>query len=130
MSKAPQKAPTKTQILANVSHDLRTPLTVLSGYLEAMEDGILDAKDKCPSDPEDKDGFEDENGCPDYDNDKDGVPDTLDNCMMEPETFNGYKDKDGCPDDALILRDSDQDGISDTLDDCPLQPETYRPNLP
>ncbi|MGZ5970434.1 MAG: hypothetical protein ACXWP4_22345 [Polyangiales bacterium] len=28
-------------------------------------DGILDVDDKCPSEPEDKDGFEDADGCPD-----------------------------------------------------------------
>ena len=28
-------------------------------------DGILDADDKCPDEAEDKDGFEDEDGCPD-----------------------------------------------------------------
>ena len=36
-------------------------------------DGILDNVDKCPDEPEDKDGFEDEDGCPDPDNDKDGI---------------------------------------------------------
>jgi hypothetical protein len=41
-------------------------------------DGILDSKDKCPLDPEDKDGFEDEDGCPDQDNDNDGVLDDAD----------------------------------------------------
>src|SRR6185436_18885216 len=46
---------------------------------------------------EDKDGFEDDNGCPDLDNDNDGVPDVADKCPMEPETKNGYQDEDGCP---------------------------------
>ncbi|MBA2544450.1 MAG: porin family protein, partial [Deltaproteobacteria bacterium] len=39
------------------------------------KDGILGAADQCPTEPEDKDGFEDENGCPDKDNDKDGIAD-------------------------------------------------------
>src|SRR4029453_5260495 len=43
-------------------------------------DGILDNVDKCPDDPEDKDGFEDEDGCPDKDNDKDGILDAQDKC--------------------------------------------------
>ncbi len=30
--------------------------------------------DQCPNDPEDKDGFEDQDGCPDPDNDHDGIP--------------------------------------------------------
>ena len=39
--------------------------------------------------PEDKDGFEDTDGCPDPDNDKDGIPDVSDKCVNEPETING-----------------------------------------
>ena len=38
-------------------------------------DGIPDDVDKCPTLPEDKDGFEDEDGCPDLDNDGDKIPD-------------------------------------------------------
>ena len=66
-------------------------------------DGIPDDLDKCPDEPEDKDGFEDEDGCPDPDNDKDGIPDTKDACPNEPETVNGYQDEDGCPDTAPIV---------------------------
>ena len=36
-------------------------------------DGISDDADKCPNEPEDKDGFQDDDGCPDPDNDGDGV---------------------------------------------------------
>ena len=43
--------------------------------------------------PEDKDGFEDADGCPDPDNDKDGVLDAADKCPNEP----GPPDNDGCP---------------------------------
>jgi outer membrane protein OmpA-like peptidoglycan-associated protein len=66
-------------------------------------DGIPDELDKCPDEPEDKDGFEDEDGCPDPDNDKDGIPDTADACPNEPETVNGFQDEDGCPDSAPIV---------------------------
>jgi hypothetical protein len=48
--------------------------------------------------PEDKDGFQDEDGCPDPDNDNDGIPDAVDKCPNEPETVNGFQDGDGCPD--------------------------------
>ncbi|MBN1576151.1 MAG: OmpA family protein [Chitinispirillaceae bacterium] len=82
------------------------------------KDGILDKDDQCRSEPEDKDGFEDEDGCPDYDNDKDGIPDTLDKCMNEPEDTDGFEDTDGCPD-----YDNDQDGVADSLDKCPMEPE-------
>ena len=61
-------------------------------------DGIPDAKDKCPDRPEDFDGFEDADGCPDIDNDRDGVLDIADKCPNVPETYNGFEDEDGCPD--------------------------------
>jgi outer membrane protein OmpA-like peptidoglycan-associated protein len=61
-------------------------------------DGIEDKLDRCPTRPEDKDSFEDSDGCPDPDNDKDGVLDEEDKCPDKPEIVNGYKDQDGCPD--------------------------------
>ena len=61
-------------------------------------DGIRGATDRCPQRPEDKDGYQDEDGCPDYDNDGDGLRDSEDDCPDQPETLNGKKDGDGCPD--------------------------------
>lgn len=61
-------------------------------------DRVGDDKDLCPDDPEDADGFEDEDGCPDADNDRDGIPDVNDQCPNEPEVFDGRRDDDGCPD--------------------------------
>jgi outer membrane protein OmpA-like peptidoglycan-associated protein/opacity protein-like surface antigen len=81
-------------------------------------DGILDANDKCPNAAEDKDGFEDEDGCPDLDNDKDGIPDATDKCPNEPETKNGIDDEDGCPE-----KDTDGDGILGSRDKCPDEAE-------
>ena len=63
------------------------------------KDGILGAADKCPNDPEDKDAYQDDDGCPDNDNDGDGLADAQDKCPMEPETKNGFQDEDGCPDE-------------------------------
>jgi OmpA-OmpF porin, OOP family len=80
-------------------------------------DGILDNVDKCPDDPEDKDGFEDEDGCPDLDNDKDGIPDVKDKCPNEPEDKDNFEDEDGCPDP-----DNDKDGVPDKADKCPNDP--------
>src|SRR5262249_3543449 len=60
--------------------------------------GIPDPADGCADEPEDKDGFQDEDGCPDDDNDGDGIPDALDKCPNDPETVNGFEDEDGCPD--------------------------------
>jgi OOP family OmpA-OmpF porin len=100
-------------------------------------DGIPDDIDQCPDVAEDKDGFEDEDGCPDYDNDKDGIYDTQDECPNDPEDRDGFQDTDGCPDP-----DNDKDGICDPWvseqgkqvkylkickgsDQCPNQPETF-----
>ena len=58
---------------------------------------------QCPNDPEDKDGFEDADGCPDPDNDQDGIPDVDDKCPNEPETYNGFEDEDGCPDKGSVI---------------------------
>lgn len=80
-------------------------------------DGILDADDRCPDDPEDLDGFEDTDGCPDLDNDRDGVADTSDRCPSEPEDPDGFEDADGCPDP-----DNDRDGVLDAADACPEEP--------
>jgi outer membrane protein OmpA-like peptidoglycan-associated protein len=65
-------------------------------------DGIADAVDDCPDEPEDFDGYQDTDGCPDLDNDGDGILDRDDDCPNEPETFNGFEDSDGCPDEAPI----------------------------
>jgi len=82
-------------------------------------DGILGKDDNCPTVPEDRDGFEDEDGCPDADNDKDGIPDVSDRCPNDPEDKDGFEDADGCPDP-----DNDKDGIPDASDKCPDEPET------
>jgi OmpA-OmpF porin, OOP family len=83
-------------------------------------DGIPDDVDKCPDDPEDFDGFQDADGCPDPDNDHDGILDVDDLCPNDPEDKDGFQDADGCPDP-----DNDQDGILDKDDKCPNEPETY-----
>ncbi len=85
---------------------------------DADGDGILNFEDECKNDPEDKDGFEDEDGCPDNDNDNDGVGDALDKCPLKAEDKDGFKDGDGCPD-----LDNDKDGIPDVKDKCPNEPE-------
>jgi outer membrane protein OmpA-like peptidoglycan-associated protein len=79
-------------------------------------DGIMDPDDKCVGDPEDKDGFEDEDGCPDRDNDQDGILDADDKCLNDAEDKDGFEDEDGCPDP-----DNDKDGVPDTEDECPLK---------
>lgn len=82
---------------------------------DADADGIPDESDACVDVAEDKDGFEDTDGCPDLDNDKDGVADASDACPADPEDKDLFEDEDGCPDP-----DNDKDGVSDASDDCPV----------
>lgn len=77
-------------------------------------DLVFDRFDACLSDPEDLDGFEDDDGCPENDNDGDTVLDALDDCDDEPEDLDGFEDWDGCPE-----IDNDQDGLEDGVDSCP-----------
>ena len=80
-------------------------------------DGFLDDEDKCPEKPEDFDGYQDNDGCPeeeDADSDNDGILDRDDRCPTDPEDKDGFKDDDGCPD-----RDNDADGVPDATDKCP-----------
>jgi outer membrane protein OmpA-like peptidoglycan-associated protein len=81
-------------------------------------DGIVGAADKCPNEAEDKDGFQDEDGCPDKDNDGDGIPDGNDKCPTEAETMNKVDDADGCPE-----KDEDNDGLVGSADQCPNEAE-------
>jgi OOP family OmpA-OmpF porin len=82
-------------------------------------DGIDDNLDQCPTEPEDRDGFEDADGCPDRDNDGDTIMDKDDKCPNQAEDFDGFQDTDGCPDP-----DNDNDGVDDAHDQCPDKPET------
>jgi outer membrane protein OmpA-like peptidoglycan-associated protein len=109
------------------------------------KDGVPDSKDKCLAQAEDRDTFEDDDGCPDPDNDNDGVLDAKDRCPDAPATTDGcpvvdkdgdgitgdadkcpdqaedkdgYEDADGCPE-----YDNDEDGIPDDKDGCPNNPE-------
>lgn len=105
----------------------KPPPDRLGGGVDADKDGIADAQDACPNVPEDKDGFEDADGCPDQgspssggqDRDGDGLGDAKDKCPDEPEDMDGFEDADGCPEP-----DNDRDGIRDVDDQCPNDPET------
>jgi outer membrane protein OmpA-like peptidoglycan-associated protein len=112
--------------------------------LDRDGDGVKNETDLAPLLPEDKDGFEDDDGapdpdndrdgvidtldecpdvsgpaanhgCPDTDKDKDGIVDRLDKCIDQPEDMDDFEDSDGCPE-----ADNDQDGFADALDACPL----------
>lgn len=85
------------------------------GPPDADQDGILDDQDQCPKAPEDLDGFEDADGCPDLDNDGDGIADLNDKCRDDAEDKDGFQDEDGCPD-----LDNDGDELPDLEDKCPV----------
>ncbi|MET0341634.1 MAG: hypothetical protein ABW252_11585 [Polyangiales bacterium] len=62
-------------------------------------DGVPDRIDQCVHLPEDRDGFEDTDGCADDDNDGDLIVDEDDRCPLEPAEPGRDDDEDGCTDD-------------------------------
>jgi outer membrane protein OmpA-like peptidoglycan-associated protein len=89
-------------------------------FSDIDDDGFYDDEDVCIDEPEDYDGYEDDDGCPDLDNDGDKINDVNDKCDNLPEDFDGYYDEDGCPD-----LDNDGDGILDNDDKCPNEEEDF-----
>ncbi len=87
---------------------------------DSDRDRVPDKRDQCPDEPEDRDKYEDQDGCPDPDNDNDGVADAADQCPDELETLNGFEDGDGCADENP---DNDGDGMSNAADLCPDEAE-------
>jgi len=94
-------------------------------FADRDKDGIPDQVDQCPDQPEDHDGFKDDDGCPDPDNDADTIPDDKDKCPNQAEDFDQFQDDDGCPDP-----DNDNDGIDDLHDACPNDAEDHKPPKP
>jgi hypothetical protein len=109
-------------------------------------DNLPNGEDGCALDPEDLDGFEDGDGCPDADNDGDGICDpglsapsctgsdlgrTLwqnplaapIDCRNMAEDYDGFHDDDGCPEP-----DNDYDTFPDHTDDCPATDATVGPD--
>jgi outer membrane protein OmpA-like peptidoglycan-associated protein len=87
------------------------------GGVDQDTDTIPDIVDVCPAEPEDFDGDNDEDGCPETseDSDGDGIINAVDQCPDQAEDLDGFKDSDGCPDD-----DNDEDGVADIRDQCAL----------
>ncbi len=88
------------------------------GDPDADRDGVLLPKDGCPTLAEDRDGFEDADGCPENDNDGDTIFDIDDACDQAVEDLDGFEDYDGCPES-----DNDRDGLLDQSDLCPNEAE-------
>jgi hypothetical protein len=77
-------------------------------------DGVDDDRDECPDLAEDRDGIQDEDGCPEDDADGDGVLDTEDACPLVPGVWWNDRRRNGCP-----APDTDGDGVPDPVDACP-----------
>ncbi len=88
-------------------------------------DGVQNSSDRCPLIPEDMDGHEDRDGCPDDDNDGDRRPDNEDKCPDQAEDIDGFDDDDGCPE-----LDNDGDSIPDLQDKCPNDAEDNKEPYP
>lgn len=112
MERADTLSPDWRMILGVSYRGGKQPLSDVDG------DGIWDKQDNCPNKAEDKDNFEDQDGCPELDNDGDQIPDIEDMCPMSAEDMDMHEDSDGCPD-----FDNDGDGIVDTMDGCINVPE-------
>jgi outer membrane protein OmpA-like peptidoglycan-associated protein len=93
--------------------DARAPISD-----DVDRDGRLNAQDACALLPEDRDGFLDDDGCPDLDDDADGARDDADKCPRASEDRDGFEDADGCPE-----LDNDGDGQPDGHDACSMDPE-------
>jgi len=93
------------------------------------DDGIVDRLDRCPTEPEDVDGFQDEDGCPDIDNDGDLIVDVDDLCIDRPETYNTVDDEDGCPDRGPVIEHEGEIEILDVIqfefDSAEIRPESH-----
>lgn len=81
-------------------------------------DRIEDVVDRCPNEAEDRDGYDDGDGCIDPDNDGDGIADAKDRKPNDAEDKDGWQDDDGAPDP-----DNDGDGLADGADQCPNEAE-------
>ncbi len=70
-------------------------------------DKVKSPNDKCPNQAEDKDGFKDDDGCPEADNDDDGACDPGDEIQKHIGDYS-CKGKDVCPDDPCTDEGSDK----------------------
>ncbi len=77
-------------------------------------DGVIDAEDLCPDEPQGSRPEPSRPGCPMDDRDKDGVLDGDDLCPDEPQGCRPDPQKKGCP-----MGDRDKDGVLDGDDLCP-----------
>lgn len=70
-------------------------------YEDRDRDRVPDYRDDCAGEPEDYDGYQDDDGCPEADNDDDGVLDDVDECPTQAEEPGGNRD--GCPEKGRVI---------------------------
>jgi OmpA-OmpF porin, OOP family len=92
----------------------RCAAAATTGAADRDGDGVPDDRDECMAQPEDRDGAQDDDGCPESDNDSDGLADAVDRCPDDAEDNDAFDDDDGCPE-----ADNDRDGLVDRIDQCP-----------
>ena len=71
------------------------------GLVDTDRDQLPAGADQCENEPEDRDGFQDDDGCPDPDNDQDGILDAADMCPFS----SGSAATSGCAGSARIEGD-------------------------
>jgi len=76
------------------------------GLVDTDRDQIPVGVDQCETEPEDLDGFQDEDGCPDPDNDQDGILDAADMCPLSagPAATSGCAGSARIEGDRIILQ--------------------------
>jgi outer membrane protein OmpA-like peptidoglycan-associated protein len=116
-TRPPADTQTKPPVQTNPSDDTQQQVVVRIEEKDSDGDGLFDKDDPCTDRTEDRDGFEDADGCPEPDNDKDGVLDGNDKCPLT----SGVPGNQGCPEEAP--KDRDGDGVFDPEDRCVDQAE-------
>ena len=109
---------------AKIDAEAALQTSKVCGTKDQDNDAIPDVTDRCPLEPEDRDGDRDFDGCRDIaaydDEDGDGILNIDDDCVDEAEDFDNDRDQDGCPE---TNDDGDGDGFIDAIDKCRDQAE-------
>lgn len=92
-------------------------------FVDSDSDGIMDAKDQCPTEPRGQRPDPILLGCPLRDRDGDGLFDRDDQCPDQPLGDHPDPNKPGCP-----MGDRDGDGVLDGDDQCPDQSNKPTPD--
>lgn len=96
--------------------------------LDSDRDGIPDATDRCPSEPQGLRPDPQQPGCPLRDRDGDGVLDSEDLCPDQVAGESPDPTRRGCPAPATPPADRDGDGVADAEDACPEQKSGATPD--